>query len=355
MAFHTTIQWADSTANPVAGCDGCPLWPSPEEIMALIAGMVLRRSPDLPRPAVMARLRELWGETLLPAREHHLPVLVARVFKELAPHVPRKTVKRLAKDLLLRLRCYSGNTTVRFQGRKGWPESFDVPKLFPGRMAEAAAWREPTEVDRADKPWLRGARRIIFVPDMGDALSESVPFEYLEAEIVKNVSSPAGTRHIWCWLTKRPERMAEFYRYLEFRGVAWPRNLVPMASILNTGYARRALALLQIPASVRGFPVEPLDAPLELPKRLLETKVWIILGGESGSAARRHPFDVTWARSIRDQCASAGAPFFMKQMGGAPTQRGHPVRLKDPHGGDWLEWWHDMRIREIPGKFRGAA
>jgi protein gp37 len=303
----------------------------------------------------VTRLREIWEEYWLPTRRQHVGAVVSQAYCELAPQVPSKTVVGIMQDLPLRLRCYSGHATARFQGEKGWPLSFERPTLFPGRMAEAAGWREPTDADRAGKPWLRGARRMIFVSDMGDALSESVPFAYLEAEIVKNASSPKGSRHVWLWLTKRPERMVEFHGSLRLHGVAWPPNLVPMASILNLGYARRALALLKIPAAVHGFSVEPLDAPLELPKRLLAAKPWIILGGESGRAARRHPFDITWARSIRDQCASAGAPFFLKQMGGAPTQRGFPVKLKDPHGGDWTQWWPDVRIREIPEEFRGAA
>lgn len=40
---------------------------------------------------------------------------------------------------------------------------------------------------------------------------------------------------------------------------------------------------------------------------------WVIVGGESGSGARRmHP---DWVRSLRDQCAAAGVPFFFKQWG----------------------------------------
>src|SRR5262249_35067293 len=41
---------------------------------------------------------------------------------------------------------------------------------------------------------------------------------------------------------------------------------------------------------------------------------WVILGGESGPGAR--PIQADWVRSIRDQCACAGVPFFFKQWGG---------------------------------------
>lgn len=39
---------------------------------------------------------------------------------------------------------------------------------------------------------------------------------------------------------------------------------------------------------------------------------WVICGGESGPHAR--PMHPDWARNLRDQCAAAGVPFFMKQM-----------------------------------------
>jgi protein gp37 len=40
---------------------------------------------------------------------------------------------------------------------------------------------------------------------------------------------------------------------------------------------------------------------------------WVIVGGESGPNAR--PMHPDWARSLRDQCAAAGVPFFFKQWG----------------------------------------
>lgn len=48
-----------------------------------------------------------------------------------------------------------------------------------------------------------------------------------------------------------------------------------------------------------GPPMQPLD--------------WVIVGGESGAGAR--PMHPDWARSLRDQCAAAGVPFFFKQWG----------------------------------------
>jgi len=40
---------------------------------------------------------------------------------------------------------------------------------------------------------------------------------------------------------------------------------------------------------------------------------WVIAGGESGPGAR--PMQPDWARSLRDQCSTAGVSFFFKQWG----------------------------------------
>jgi len=47
---------------------------------------------------------------------------------------------------------------------------------------------------------------------------------------------------------------------------------------------------------------------------------WVIVGGESGP--RRRPFDVAWARQVRDTCRRAGKAFFFKQHGGRTHAEG---------------------------------
>ncbi len=85
---------------------------------------------------------------------------------------------------------------------------------------------------------------------------------------------------------------------------------------------------------------------------------WVIQGGESGPGARR--FDLAWARSLRDQCARADVPYFLKQLGSNPTDgmwtlRGHDhptepshLRLTAKKGGDMAEWPEDLRVRQWP-------
>ena len=122
--------------------------------------------------------------------------------------------------------CYAGLLHTRFGGvTPGYAPSFAEVTLFPGRMEEAARWSDLTGKKRREKPWLDGLPRLVFISDMSDALCSVVPFEFLRDEIIQNVGSDHGRRHRWMWLTKRPERMAEFFKRLKKQGVRWPDNL----------------------------------------------------------------------------------------------------------------------------------
>lgn len=85
---------------------------------------------------------------------------------------------------------------------------------------------------------------------------------------------------------------------------------------------------------------EKLDAP---------SLNWVIAGGESGSRAR--PSHPDWLRSLRDQCAAAGVPFFFKQWGEwAP----HKPKAGGDLGGDMRRGIvrHLQFDREPDGHFR---
>jgi len=97
--------------------------------------------------------------------------------------------------------------------------------------------------------------------------------------------------------------------------------------------------LLTTPAAVRWLSCEPLLGPVDLRGHMsaswegyastwtdqhgvrrsdltgnaIDGIDWVVAGGESGPGAR--PMHPDWARSLRDQCAEAGVPFFFKQWG----------------------------------------
>ena len=101
------------------------------------------------------------------------------------------------------------------------------------------------------------------------------------------------------------------------------------------------------------------DKPCEayIAERDKPTLDWVICGGESGPGAR--PFNVAWARDLRDQCKAAGVAFFMKQMGAKPIFSDIAgdvwTRLKSRKGADMAEWSEDFQdAREFP-KMEGAG
>lgn len=290
--------------------------------------------------------------------------------------------------------CYAGTLHKIRGGRPGYADEFLKPKTFAGRMAKAARWSDLRGKARPGKPWLDGLPRVIFVSDMGDALSRDVPFAFLRDEVIGAVRSEAGQRHIWMWLTKQPHRMAEFARWLERNsdewGVdsphadvlhPWPENLWAGTSITEARYKVRARHIKEVPAAVRFLSGEPLIE--DVGALDLDGISLVIVGGESGPKAR--PFSVAWARSIQAQCRGAHVAFFCKQLGanvrtrnddgltgcdesdwpyleelrdieedpdgnGSLGYQGAPVRvrLRDSHGGDWTEWPADLRMREFP-------
>ena len=201
-----------------------------------------------------------------------------------------------------------------------YARDFGEVRMIPGRFEQAAKWGPPTPAENADKPWFAGQPRHIFVGDMGDFLSDAVTDDFLERELLAAVTSKAGQRHVWQWLTKRPARLAQ----LSEKWGGLPDNVVAMTTVTNQRTADvRIPELLKVRCKTRGVSAEPLLGPVDFdfghPKwRTAESYHsyihWVIVGGESGAGCR--PMQADWARSIRDQCAAAGVAFFFKQWGG---------------------------------------
>jgi hypothetical protein len=117
-----------------------------------------------------------------------------------------RTVDVIRRDA----KCYALLTGTMRAGHVGYADAFEKPKLFPGRMKEAASWGTPTDGEKAAKPWLPSSRRYIFIGDMGDVLSRSVPFEFLKTEVIDQVGSDGGKRPAWLWLTKQPSSLLKY-------------------------------------------------------------------------------------------------------------------------------------------------
>jgi protein gp37 len=344
---NTIIQWCHSTINPVMGCAGCELWIPKRKLLRRLAVAICSTPARPTTEKVIIALEFITADLEFTSQIHFNRIaIIAQLAIQFA--LSPADCQGLEKVIRSACKCYAGLLGAARPGRPGYANRFEIPKLFPGRMAMASRWAPVSQREVEAKPWLLGLPRMIFISDMGDALSGSVPFLFLKNEIIDAVSSDLGRRHIWLWLSKRPLRMAEFGRWLLAQGVAWPENLVAMTTVTSQDTAGRVQELRSVPSRFKGLSCEPLHSELSLDLTGID---WVIAGG--GSDIYAEPFQVEWALKLRNACRDAGAAFFFKQLGRNPFFKGNPLKLVDQHGGDWNEWPEaGWKTRETPSGFR---
>jgi len=186
--------------------------------------------------------------------------------------------------------CYAERMALRLKamGHPNYANGF-VPTLHEHVLDAPLRWRKP---------------RTVFVNSMSDLFHKRVPTEFILRlfEVMTRAK-----RHRFQVLTKRSGRLAALAGKLP-----WPKNVWVGVSVETVAFTNRILDLLKVPAAVRFLSLEPLLGPM--PNLPLDGIDWAIVGGESGPRAR--PMRSEWVTGIRDQCVSAGVPFFFKQWGG---------------------------------------
>jgi protein gp37 len=205
-------------------------------------------------------------------------------------------------------------------------------ELIESKLLEPLHWRKP---------------RCVFVNSMSDLFHENLPTRQIMRVFAVMALTPWITYQV---LTKRACRLplvldAQMER--DVKGCAWeilglfPRfnhqylgsnvltrpwplpNVHLGVSVENQACKHRIDELRQTPAALRFLSLEPLLE--DLGELNLDGIGWVIGGGESGPDAR--PAHPDWFRSIRDQCLTAGVPFFFKQWG------------------EWAPWRNEFRDR----------
>lgn len=282
---------------------------------------------------------------------------------------------------------YKDLVRINKHGKAQWTGvfAFDAEKL-----REPLSWR---------------ARRLVFANSMSDLFGEGLSNEQIAVVFGVMAACP---RHTFQVLTKRAERMPEWFewmavrgplerlhRALDARGRALPADTTwPLPNVwLGVSCERQEEAderiplLLKCPAAVRWASAEPLlgrvnfrmigsdgqraydaltghargDDGTALDAGGGERLDWIVWGGESGNGAR--PCNVDWIRRGVEDCQETGVPAFVKQLGayprefnfdmgseygGADSSGFYRADLKDKKGADPLEWPEDLRVRAWP-------
>ncbi|MFN3473527.1 MAG: phage Gp37/Gp68 family protein [Blastomonas sp.] len=227
-------------------------------------------------------------------------------------------------------------------------------------------------------PLRRRKPTMYFVNSMSDLFHEAVPDEVIDRVFAVMALCPQHTfqvltkrsermraylttgRSIYVWRQTRELGLPELERAKRLDSAVRRRVFLPLANVwlgVSVEDQKRADEripdLLATPAAVRFLSCEPLLGPVSLEEAwhgesALDSECWgecgwcvkgypplhncrdnrqseadwmkgrsgidwVIVGGESGPGAR--PMHPQWARSLRDQCAAAGVPFFFKQWG----------------------------------------
>lgn len=280
-------------------------------------------------------------------------------------------------------RCYAERFAHRFSGKGRVFEGLTVLGSHGPRWTGEVRFAP----ENLDQPLRWKRPRKIFVNSMSDLFHEDVTNEQIAA--VFGVMA-ACRQHTFQVLTKRAERMARWFRWVDRQAgerhplsvpIHWAqRALEDVGKLRDTGRAFEARwplpnvwlgvsvedekraedripELLDTPAAVRWISAEPilgevslwaylkgetrdrclgtLGAPSKLPG--LD---WVVVGGESGPGAR--PMDLEWARSIISDCREAGVPVFVKQHGSTHACE-HSTK-----GGCLPCMPEDLRVREWP-------
>jgi protein gp37 len=315
--------------------------------------------------------------------------------------------------------CYAETMAARivrmggYEWNGGWWVADPTKSATPASRANADKYRDLVrlnkhgkaqwtgtfafDVDKLDEPLRRRAPTMYFVNSMSDWAGDGLSFEQMAALFGVMAACP---QHTFQLLTKRADRMLEFFRWLNNGDVPeaevvsicasnfvdcdrvarpWPLpNVWLGVSCERQKEADERIPLvLQCPAAIRWVSAEPLlghidlfaagmkiDGKLDLATGERRRLDWVVWGGESGHGARL--CDVEWIRDGVRQCRTAGTPAFVKQLGAAcydfaTATAGHLpdsfrfIRIrnevKDKKGADLREWPEDLRVRQWPHGF----
>ncbi len=182
---------------------------------------------------------------------------------------------------------------------------------------------------------LEVVQRMVFCASLSDIFEKHPAWVPVRKELFSLIDRTPNL--VWQLLTKRADQMLPLGSEavgMDFNDwLSKHKNVWMGVSVENQKYYdERVPELLNVNASIRWLSVEPQIGEVRQKSGIID---WVVVGGESGKAHR--PFDVAWARSLRDECNENGSAFFMKQIGGYPDKLDKMV-----------DFPVDLRIRNFP-------
>jgi protein gp37 len=216
--------------------------------------------------------------------------------------------------------CYAEREQDLRYGRAKWGKRNARYRTSESNRRKPFTW---------DRQAAKDGRRVrVFTASLSDVFDEEVPDQWRD-ELFDAIRATPNLD--WLVLTKRLAKMLHYTQWMRVSGLL-PSNVWWGCSVENQKTAnQRVPELLKLRTIVGAAPlwlsIEPLITAIDLrrflfvgeeggidyahsPSQLLD---WVIVGGESGVAAR--PMHPDWPRSLRDQCVAASVAFHFKQHG----------------------------------------
>lgn len=216
---------------------------------------------------------------------------------------------------------------------------------YAGVVGAQGKWTGIVDFDVSCLLHLPKKPKRIFVGSLCDLFHDSVMDSHLEHIMGHIGLTRANAHHTFILLTKRPERMKEFFtQWKPYREM--PNVWLGVTACNQQEADEKIPVLLGTPAAKRFVSMEPMLGATDISQWMpqvghichdggvchhgcqsschrLEMGYtlsnptpyidWIICGGETGPNAR--PMHPDWVRGLRDQCATADVPFFFKGWG----------------------------------------
>jgi protein gp37 len=211
-----------------------------------------------------------------------------------------------------------------------WGKRFNVEWGVDGDRRKTKTWNDPLKWNAAAKA--DGVRRRVFCASLADVFEDNDKLTEFRKELFPLIEKCDNLD--WLLLTKRPEKMVELSP-LHWRD-GWPDHVWALTTVENQETAEKRIPeLLHVPARVLGLSCEPLLEEVHFVTTGID---WLIVGSESGIG--RRPFELDWARNLRDKARVSETAFFMKQIPKEDAKKGVTDELS--------EFPEDLRIREFP-------
>lgn len=208
--------------------------------------------------------------------------------------------------------CYAEIMATRLAGMKHSKEKY-LQVITNGKWNGNVTFDETT----FSKPKKWNNPKKIFITSMGDLFHENVPNSWL-IDILFMVA--ANPKHTFIILTKRPERMLNFFTnhainpFFELLPNLW----LGITAEDQEQADKRIPILLKIPSIVHFVSCEPMLEGINLLPFLATQSGpninWVIAGGENGNNYRTT--SVIHFHNLLNQCIGMDIPFFFKGYGG---------------------------------------